>query len=374
MEKENQNQSEKKFRCFKCGAQNPLDARYCLNCGTLLLLGDEKKQNKESLPETEEEEKRDLGKKKVGVFLLISCAVLVFLASLGFWFYTNQQKKISQDYQEKVNAVWEELYNKTLPLAQSLKTVKSVDDFSALRSKIIDLQATITTQKFKVDREIIPSNRFQSSYQNLKNFLEDYSAYFSKLEEVLADPIENGSQDNLLDLQDKAQIAQKNCQNFEDQTSFLSKSLPKDVFDTNAIRQIIIKFREDQEAQKKQELNQKEQDAALKVVADFLDKLPTAYTQADPYLAALKIAKSYWAATALNVFENRFRSYFNDTGYYWNKGKILNIEKMGEGKYMIICEETIKNTSSTPETTTKLTYFIVEKINNSYLITSHGDR
>jgi len=373
MEKENQNQSEKKFRCFKCGAQNSLDARYCSNCGTLLLIGEEKKEFRENLIEEEEEEKNPK-KKKVGIFLLILGTILIFLTSLGFWFYTNQQKKVSQDYQEKVNAVWEELYNKTLPLAQSLETVKSVDDFPALRSKIIDLQATITTQKLKVDREIIPSNRFQSSYQNLKNFLEDYSAYFSKLEEVLADPIENGSQDNLLDLQDKAQMAQKNCQNFEDQTSFLSKSLPKDIFDTNVIRQIIIKFQEDQEAQKQQELNQKEQDAALKVVADFLDKLPTAYTQADPYLAALKIAKNYWAATALNVFENRFRSYFNDTGYYWNKGKILNIEKMGEGKYMIICEETIKNTSGTPETTTKLTYFIVEKINNSYLITSHGDR
>lgn len=375
MGQENQIKSEKTFRCFKCGAQNPLNARYCLNCGTLLLIGEEEENKKEKTPEKENEKSP---KKKVGVVLLVLGVVLIFLSSLGFWVYTNQQKRLSQDYQEKVNEVWGEIYMKTLPLAQDIKTIKNIDEFSSLRSQVIDLKTTLTTQKFKVDREIIPSSRFKDSYEALKTFLSDFSDYLLKLEEVLADPLENGTQDDLLELKDKAETAQRSCQSFEEKSTFLGKILPKDVFDIEVLRSLIFKFQEDTKAKEQQEAIKKEQEAVQKLVEEFMDKLPSAYTQSDPYTAALQVAKKYWAASSLNIFEDQFRKYFNNSNVYWNGGRVLNVEKMGEGKFMVLCEETIKTMSSenleSTNIATHLTYFIVEKINNNYLITSHGER
>lgn len=380
MEKEEQSKEEniKKFHCPECGATQLIDARFCSKCGAYLVVGREKgESNLSTSGQQTEKEKKFSRKKKMLLAAGIIGAVLLFLGSGIFWLFSSNQKKLSEEYQNKVNGVWEDIYEKTPPLKEVFLKTQSVEDFSSFKAPISDLQKTLNEKNFEIG-EIIPSSRYKDSFQNLKDFISVFSDYLLKLNEVVSNPLTSGSQDTLLELQDKATQCQKKLKNFEEKSGFIKKTLPQEIFDTAGIREIILKFQEDEEAKKKEETRKKEEEESKKIVSGFMNELPSAYNQTNPFNFAKKIAKKYWHLSALGAFENYYSVYFDDSNIYYKGGRIISVEKLGEGKYSVICEEYTQSPVNIDVGEggfqTKLTYFIVEKFKEVFYISGHGNR
>lgn len=373
MEEKDKEIGIKKFFCPHCGAEQMIDARFCSKCGAYLVLGEGK--------EEEKGEKNKLSNKKSKqkklIILGIVLSFLVFISSVVFWWFSSSQKRLALDYQNKVNAAWEEIYQESLLLKETFLKTQKIEDLSSFQKPIADLQKTLNEKSLEVG-EIIPPSRYKESYNNLKEFFPAFLSYLSKLDEITGNPLNYGSQDNLLELQDKAQQAQRKLQQFTDTTKFISKTLPSEIFDVSSLRQLILKFQEDEEAKKKEEERKKEEESAKQPVLNFMQELSSVYSQANPFDYAKKIAQKYWFSSALAVFEDHYFVYFKESGVFYKGGRILNIEKMSEGKYVITCEEyaqfpvNVDNKESSSQT--KLTYFIVEKNKENYLISGHGNR
>lgn len=276
----------KEFKCPYCEAKNPLDARYCLNCGKLLVPGEssvEKSEN-ENLLENQDNQsgedenqtqshstKASRGKwyknKKVIIAIV---AVLLVVGSASAWYFADKSRnsKLQATYEEQAKTAWSEIVKSSVPLKDTIGDIKDASDFDSVSSAVTGQSKTLGEKKLTAQEFDPPTNQKQSK-TNFIDFAEKYQAYLDLLDKLTKDP-EEVSADESAELKLKAEAASKAQDTFLQSITFTTEKIDAQVFNASKITDLISKFQNDEkakaEAKKKEEEEQKK--AADKAAAE----------------------------------------------------------------------------------------------------------
>jgi ElaB/YqjD/DUF883 family membrane-anchored ribosome-binding protein/predicted nucleic acid-binding Zn ribbon protein len=375
--------------CPRCGAIHKKGEKYCNECGASLLPPMTKPAIKEK---TEKEEPTlDLNKKKKKrKKKIIWTAVIILIlagAATGAWFYTQslRQRQRNLKFEKEIKDLWEEITSKSNDTKNVLTNIKSEDDINNLSTKISDLKNLIQTKASKLDEIDTPEN-YEELKNKLKSALERYSEYLSRLKDDIVDKTTDQVEvpGDFISVQNLADQAKGALGDFVNQAKFIKNKIADGVFDLSILRGFIEDTQsqtEGEKAQKEKQEKEAQEKAAKKaaedVVYNFMNSLPKAYDDIEhSWDNAQNIAKQYWYSPALPIFKSDYQFYFASEVFY-KGGSVLSSEKLSDTKYNVSCEERSESMDfETGETYTHtyLTYFLVEKHNDKWLISSHGNK
>lgn len=116
--------------------------------------------------------------------------------------------------------------------------------------------------------------------------------------------------------------------------------------------------------------------SAENVASNFMVDLPNVYSdQANTWASARTIAAKYWTNSGMSYFDSYYQQYFASEVFYTG-GTIHSAERISDNKYKVLTQENEVFYSEDGESSpgSNQTYFIVEKVNDKWLITSHDKR
>lgn len=268
----------KEFNCPYCEAKNPLDARYCLNCGKLLLSSElgaraENKGyeqelgalSKEQVSEENDQNKSKKDKikwyKNKKVIIAIIAVLLVIGSGSAFYFADkSRNNKLKDTYENQAKDGWSKIVASSVMLKDTLNDVASASDFESISSAVVVQTKALGEEKLKAAEFDPPTNQKQSK-QKFLDFTENYQAYLDLLDKLTKDP-EEAKADELAELKLKAESASRAQDEFLSSVTFTTAKIDSQVFNASKITDLITQFQSDTKA--KAEAKKKEEEEAKK--------------------------------------------------------------------------------------------------------------
>jgi len=321
----------KTFTCPKCGAKEPLDARYCNNCGAILLSGAESaKSEGGEEPKTESEEKPKWYKNKKIIIPVIVGAILFAGGGTALYYSAKSRdtKKIAA-FELGVKDSWGEVLTKSKELKDILADVSEAKDLEEVARLVPDIKDAIDKEIFDA-KSLDEPGKYNGVKAKLNTALEKYKSYLDKLLEISRTPEDAKVPEDFTNLESKSQEATSAISEFQAAAAFAGDVIPKEVFDTAKIKKIIEAFQKDTKAKadaEKQAAQEAAKAADQKAAEDAVNKFMAAYkarneAQARTYLTSA--ASGEHPSTEFSHADYEVASFrISDTALAGSKYKIL---------------------------------------------------
>lgn len=370
--------------CPSCGAIYQEGEKFCSQCGTDL--SKQKSKAKSKNPDDPELLKKKKRKRKIIIIVIILVLFLLAGAALA-WSYYSRQNKTDKEFEAQINSMWSEVVNKSNDFKDNLNNPSSDKDLVQLSDQSKEIENLCKSKISELDSINAPKGKnYDDSKNKLKTALEKYAEYMTQLRQNILDKdiAKIKVSEDFSKVQKYADSVRDAVNDFMKASSFVKSTLSEDVFNLSKLKDFVENW-QNEATNKNQQKNQQQQEAqkaadkqaAEKTVTDFINSLPNSYGASDKWAEAQHIADQYWSSGSMNNFRSDYKFYFEGgAGVTYIGGQVISSESVSDTKYNIQAEERERFNPSggEPSENRFLSYFIVEKSNNRWAITSHGRR
>jgi len=369
--------------CPSCGAVYEEGEKFCSQCGSSLT-----KQKSNKLKTSQDPELiRKKRKKRIIITIVVVIVLLLLAGAAVAWSLYNQRNNDNKDFENKMNSIWSEVIVKSNSFNDNLQNPSTDKDLVRLNDQSKELGNLIKNKEAELDSIVPPKTKnYGESKDKLKTAFDKYSDYLSQLQDnILSKDIGKIKvSTDFSNVQKYADSAKDVVADFMNVSSYIKDSINNKVFDLTNLKGFVEDWQSEASNQNQQKNQQEEQakqaankQAAEKTVSDFINSLPSAYGNPDQWGQAQNIAGQYWASGSMDNFKSDYKFYFQGgAGVTYTGGQVISSEKISDTKYNISSEERERFTPPGGEASENrfLSYFIVENVNNRWVITSHGRR
>ena len=283
--------------------------------------------------------------------------------------------------------MWSEVVSKSNDFKDNLNNPSSDKDLVQLSDQSKEIENLCKSKISELDSINAPKGKnYDDSKNKLKTALEKYAEYMTQLRQNILDKdiAKIKVSEDFSKVQKYADSVRDAVNDFMKASSFVKSTLSEDVFNLSKLKDFVENW-QNEATNKNQQKNQQQQEAqkaadkqaAEKTVTDFINSLPNAYGVPDKWAEAQHIADQYWSSGSMNNFRSDYKFYFDGgAGVTYIGGQVISSESVSDTKYNIQAEERerFNPPGGEPSENRFLSYFIVEKSNNRWAITSHGRR